>query len=207
MNAANALGRLRALRVPVVTTSDAAAALGLRIDAASQTLRRLGRARLVFPLRRGLWAIDALPDRLLLAEYAAAPYPAYVSLQSALYLRGMIEAIPQVVYVVSLARSASVRLAGTVFSVHHLPAELFGGFDRDEQTGAKLARPEKALFDMAYLFGTRSRLFRSVPEIAIARGFKVAEARKWIGSIRSPRLRTLTSNRLDELVARGAQGR
>jgi predicted transcriptional regulator of viral defense system len=205
MNAADALGQLRSLRVPVLTTSDAAAALGLRIDAASQTLRRLGRAGLVFPLRRGLWAIDAPPDRLLLAEYVTAPYPAYVSLQSALYLRGMIEAIPQVVYVVSLARSASVRMAGTAFSIHHLPAELFGGFDRDEQTGVKLARPEKALFDMAYLSGTRARLFRSVPEIAIPRGLKVADARSWIGRIGSPRLRTLTSNRFDALIGRGAQ--
>jgi predicted transcriptional regulator of viral defense system len=200
MNAAEALGRLRSLRVPVVTTSDAAAALGLRIDAASQTLRRLGRSGLVFPLRRGLWAVDALPDRLLLAEYVTVPYPAYVSLQSALYLRGMIEAIPQVIYVVSLGRTASVRVAGTAVSVHHVPPELFGGFDRDERTGVKVASAEKALFDMAYLSGTRTRLFRSVPEIVVPRGFKVADARSWVGQIRSARLRTLTANRLGALV-------
>jgi hypothetical protein len=41
MNSREALGRLRALRVPVVTTSDAATVLGLSIEAASQTLRRL----------------------------------------------------------------------------------------------------------------------------------------------------------------------
>ena len=202
MNAAQALGRLRALRVPVVTTSDAATALGLEVDAASQTLRRLRRAGLVFSLRRGFWAIDALPDRLSLPEYLTAPYPAYLSLQTALYLRGMIEQIPQVIYVVSLARSATVRAAGTAFSIHHLPPDLFGGFDCDAQTAVKLARAEKALFDVAYLSGTSTRLFRSLPEITIAPGFDADEARRWIRIIPSPRLRTLTTRRLDEVLTR-----
>jgi predicted transcriptional regulator of viral defense system len=207
MNAVGALGRLRALGTPVVTTSDAAAALGLRIDAASQTLRRLRRAGLVFSLRRGLWAIDAVPDRLCVAEYVAAPYPAYVSLQTALYLRGMIEQIPQVVYVVSLARSAKVVAAETAFSIHHLPPDLFGGFDLDTKTGAKLARPEKALFDVAYLSGSATRLFRRLPEIEIAPGFDAAGARQWLAKIRSRRLRTLTSRFLDEVLGPPARKR
>ena len=46
MRGTDALGRLRSLRVPVVTTADAATALGLSVEAASQALRRLGTAGL-----------------------------------------------------------------------------------------------------------------------------------------------------------------
>ncbi len=49
MRAVDVLGRLRSLRVPAFTTSDAAAAVGLSIEATSQALRRLGAAGLVTP--------------------------------------------------------------------------------------------------------------------------------------------------------------
>jgi predicted transcriptional regulator of viral defense system len=197
MNATEALGRLRALGVRVLTTADAAAALGAGIEATSQTLRRLGRARLVFSLRKGLWALDSLPDPITLAEYVASPYAAYVSLQSALYLRHMIDQIPDLVYVVSLGRRATVRTAVGTYSIHHLPAELFGGFEHDPGTGVKLARAEKALFDVLYLSGTRTRLFRSLPELELPRGFALREVKRWIGTIRSARLRELVSRRLE----------
>jgi predicted transcriptional regulator of viral defense system len=201
VNATEALRRLRELRVPIVTTSDAAALLDLRVDAASQTLRRLSRARMVVPIRRGLWAVQAEPDLLILAEYAASPYPAYVSLQTALYRHAMIEQIPSVIYVVSVGRSARVSTPLAAYSIHHLPPELFGGFDRDPRTGVKLARPEKALFDMAYLSGTALRLFRSLPELTLPRGFRKGEARRWVQRIRTPRLRAMSEARLEEFMA------
>jgi DNA-binding IscR family transcriptional regulator len=68
MNASEALRRLRALQVPVITTADAAAALHLRTDATSQTLRRLREAGLVFSIRKGLWALDAPPASVALVE-------------------------------------------------------------------------------------------------------------------------------------------
>jgi predicted transcriptional regulator of viral defense system len=200
MNASEALGRLRALRAPVITTADAATALKLRTDAASQTLRRLAAAGLVFRVRKGLWALGALPDPASLSEYVTAPYPAYVSLQSALFLRGMIEQVPAVVYVASLGRSALVETAAGAFSVHHLPPELFGGFDFDQDAGAKLATPEKALFDLLYLSGSRSRRFRTLPELELPRGFRRSRVESWIRRIPSQRLRTLTSRRLEEVI-------
>ena len=54
MNASQALGRLRSLRVPAATTSDVAAVLGLSVEAASQTLRRLASSGLVTAVRRGV---------------------------------------------------------------------------------------------------------------------------------------------------------
>jgi len=197
MNATQALGHLRALGVRVLTTADAAAALGAGIEATSQTLRRLARARLVFSLRKGLWALDSLPDPIGLAEYVASPYAAYVSLQSALYLRHMIDQVPEVVYVVTLGRRATVRTAVGTYSIHHLPAELFGGFEHAPGTGVKLARAEKALFDVLYLSGTRTRLFRSLPELELPTGCDRGEVKRWIGAIQSVRLRELVSRRLE----------
>ena len=43
------------------------------------------------------------------------------------------------------------------------PVVLYGGFE-ETAAGVKLASVEKALFDLAYLSGGRSRLFTSLPE-------------------------------------------
>jgi predicted transcriptional regulator of viral defense system len=200
MNASEALRRLRALGCRVITTADAAAALKLRPDAASQTLRRLRATGLVHSLRRALWALGELPDQTSLVEYVTAPYPGYVSLHSALYLHGMIEQIPFILYVASLGRSASVQTAVGAFSIHHLPPELFGGFDHDADANVRLATPEKALFDLLYLSGTRSRRFRSLPELHLPRQFRIPRIRRWIRSIPSQRLRTLTARRLQQTL-------
>ena len=205
MKAAEALSRLRSLGVPVVSTGDAAVALDLAIDAASHTLRRLAHEGLVSALRRGLWSIDGPPDRLALAEYLTAPQPAYVSLQSAMYLRGMIEQIPEVVYLVSLGRSQTITTSVAVYRVHHVPPELFGGFEYLPDRGVKLAVPEKAIIDLLYLSGTRLRTFRSLPELELPRGFRMGTARRWIAKIPSPRLRTLVERRFEESV-RPARG-
>jgi predicted transcriptional regulator of viral defense system len=200
VNASEALRGLRALRVPVITTADAAAALRLRPETASQTLRRLAAAGLVFSVRKGLWTLDALPNQASLAEHITAPYPAYVSLQSALYLRGMIDQIPAMLYVASLGRAARVETAAGTFSVHHLPPGLFGGFEINQDAGAKIATPEKAIFDFLYLSGTRSRTFRALPELELPRSFRRVRVQTWIRRIPSQRLRTLTARRLDEIV-------
>jgi predicted transcriptional regulator of viral defense system len=206
VTAIEALRRLRALRVPVLTTADAATALELRTDATSHTLHRLASAGLVHGLRKGLWAVDRLPEPMSLVEYLTLPYPAYVSLQSALYLRQMIEQIPAVVYAITLGRSAKIRTPAAAYSVHHLSAELFGGFAHDPRTGVKLALPEKALFDMLYLSGTRTRLFRSLPELELPPGFRLGEVRRWIARIPSARLRRLTLRRLEELGLESTAG-
>ena len=108
MNAAEALGRLRSLGMPCVTTGDAAAVLGISAQAASHTLRRLAASGLVVPIRRSLWALEERPDPFKLLEYVTAPYPAYLSLQTALYQHGMIEQIPSMVFAVSLARTGRI---------------------------------------------------------------------------------------------------
>jgi len=203
MNAREALGRLRSLHLPAVTTADAMAVLRLSPQAASHTLRRLASSGLLIAIRRGLWALSDLPDPLALAEYVTAPYPSYVSLQTALYRRGMVAQIPSMIYLVSLARSCRIETSIGTYSVHHVRPELFGGFEYDPGSGTKLALPEKALFDFFYLSPTRGRLFAALPEVELPRGFRRAEARAWIARIPSLRSRTIVQRRMNEVMAKG----
>jgi len=202
VNAREAMARLRSLHVPAATTADVAAVLGLRADGASHTLRRLASSGLVTPVRRGLWALSERPDPLALAEYVTAPYPSYVSLQTALYRRGMVTQIPSMIYLVSLARSDRIETSVGTYSVHHVRPELFGGFEHDPSSGTKLALPEKALFDFLYLSPTRGRLFAALPELELPRGFRRSELRAWIDRIPSQRSRSIVRSRLDGALGR-----
>jgi predicted transcriptional regulator of viral defense system len=202
MNASEALGRLKRLRVPAATTADAAAVLGVSGEAASHTLRRLARSGLVTPVRKGLWALADRPDPLALAEYVTAPYPSYLSLQTALNQHEMIEQIPSMIFLVSLARSGRVETGLGTYSVHHVHPAFFAGFVAVPDSGIKLATPEKALVDFLYLSPTRGRLFTALPELELPRGFRRSVAREWVRRIPSQRLRTIVARRLDEALAR-----
>lgn len=199
MNAVDALVRIRGLGMPVIKTADAAVALGESTGAASYTLTRLGRAGLITRLRHGVWWVEPQLERLRLPEFLSAPYPSYVSLQTALHYHGLIEQIPEIVYVATLTRTQRVKTSAGVFSLHHLAPEVFGGFaERDD--GAKIATPEKALFDVAYLSAGKSRLFTNLPELELSRRFRHRELKVWLNKIPSERSRTITERKLDEFV-------
>jgi predicted transcriptional regulator of viral defense system len=200
MNAREAFARLRRLGVPVVATADAAAALEQSPAAASRTLIRLAESGLVTPVRHGTWWVDGDVDSLLLPEYLTAPLPSYVSLLTALHRRGMVEQIPEVVYAVSLARTQRIATRLGPFSIHHVAPEVFGGFEETGR-GVKLATAEKALFDVAYLSAGRSRLFTSLPELELPRGFRERELARWLCRIPSARSRTLTERKLATFLA------
>jgi predicted transcriptional regulator of viral defense system len=202
VNARDAYARLRSLGVPVIRTSDAAAALELALPAAAQMLAALARSKLVSPIRKGLFWVDGSvaldPNRL--PEFLTAPLPSYLSLQTALYRRGMIDQIPEVLYAATLARTQRVNLRVGSFSLHHLAPEVFGGFE-ELTNGVKLATSEKALFDFAYLSAGKSRLFVALPELELPRKFRHAELKRWIAKIPSERSRTITSRKLEEFLA------
>ncbi len=199
MNAARALTLLRRLRVPAFSTADAAACLKVSPMAATHALRRLAQAGAARSLCKGLWSVQEDVEPLALAELVTAPHPAYVSFQSALHLHGMIEQIPGVVYVASLSRTRRIRTTLGTFSVHRIAPPFFGGFGVQPRSGAKIATPEKALLDVLYLSGARSRLFASLPELAFPRGFRVREARRWIARIPAARRRAMVARRFDAL--------
>lgn len=200
MNAAEAFAQLRRLGIPVIETADAAAALHQSPYAASKTLSRLAETKLVTQVRHGMWWIDSTVDPYRLSEYLTAPLPTYLSLQTALHLRGMIEQIPETYYVVSLARTQTITTNVGLFSIHHMAAELFGGFEQTREA-VRLATPEKALFDLAYLSGGRSRFFTSLPELELPRRFRWAELERWVDRVSAIRRRTMVIRRLARLLA------
>jgi predicted transcriptional regulator of viral defense system len=209
MNASDALARLVRLGVPLIQTADAAVALDQSQGAANKTLSRLADAGLVARIRHGAWWISGDVEFYRLPEYLTTPYPSYVSLQTALHLRGLIEQIPEVLYAVSLARSQrTITSAGTI-SFHHIAPELFGGFEETASPprGVKLATAEKALFDFAYLSGGRSRSFEAVPELEIPAKFNWSELTRWVRRIPSVRRRVQTTGRLERFLTRGASMR
>ena len=107
MTSAEVIARLRSLRLPAVTTADVAAALGMSVPAASHALSRFADVGLVTSVRRGLWALQENPDPLVLADHVTAPYPSYVSLQTALHQHGMIDQIRNPVGSVSSGKAAN----------------------------------------------------------------------------------------------------
>ena len=64
----------------------------------------------------------------------------------------------------------------------------------------KIATPEKALIDMFYLSQTKTRLFRSLPEVELPKQFKLSIANKIIGKIPSTRKRTLVKRLFAEFI-------
>src|SRR5687768_16005276 len=199
MNSAAALAALQRLDVPAFTTADARALFDESTVAASKTLARLQHAGVLFSIARGMWTLRADVDPFLLAEVLTSPSSSYVSLQTALYRRGLIEQIPAVIYVVSLSRTETIKTSVGTFSVHRVAPEMFGGFEVLEN-GAKLATAEKALVDLFYMGRARSRLFAALPELDRPKDFDVKAARRWIARIPDARWRASTLRRLEAVV-------
>jgi len=202
MTLIDALSSLTDMREPVFETGDAAVCLNLAIAHASTVLARLAAARHLVRLRRGVWAFPQRIDPLSLPGLLTAPLPSYVSLQSALYLHGLISQMPAVTYAVSLARARRFDTPLGVVSIHHVTPSFFFGFDQTGPKGALLASPEKALVDFLYLLPARSRLFRALPEIELPRGFDANLARAMTARIASTRRRAMVMGALELILLR-----
>ena len=198
MNQVEAVQRLKRLGTHGFETRDAAAALDVTAANAHMILRRLAHSGLLVHVSRGRWLQSADVPPFALPELISAPYPAYISLQSALFHHGLVEQIPAVIYAVTLGRPRRVRTPLGVVSFHRLPPELFSGFEVKDAGGAKIATAEKALFDLLYLAPGRSRLFATLPELEIPRKFRWAQLTQYAALVKSPSRRTY----LTEAIAR-----
>lgn len=199
MKSTDALGDLLRLRQPIVETREAAVRLGLSISRASQLLRSLEGSGLARRLRRGLWALRSEVDPFSIPQYLTSPFPAYVSLWSALARHGMIEQVPRQIYVVSLDRTRKVLTTVGTYSIHHIAPELFDGYEGSDEVGY-LATPEKALFDTVYLLTPRGGLIL-LPELELPEGFQDDNLEEWISRVARLRLRTLVSSGVAKVMA------
>jgi Predicted transcriptional regulator len=184
-----------------VTTGEAAAALDVSVSQASRLLRALEAQNLARHVRYGLWIVGSDPvDPRALVEEITRPYPAYVSFMSALNAHGMIDQVPREISVASLDSAKRVKTELGTYSVRHVPPALFGGWV--ERDGVKLARPEKAIFDLAYVSAVHDGRPRRVPELELPAGFDRVELDRWLSRIPSPRVRTLTSRGIRYALSR-----
>ncbi|HEY5921579.1 MAG TPA: hypothetical protein VIV11_07905 [Kofleriaceae bacterium] len=204
MNASAAYAQLLELGVATVETGDVASKFRLSTTAATKLLARLAAARLIMRLRPGLWLLSrTAPSVYTLVEPLSSPFPSYVSLQSALYSHGMIEQVPSIVFAISLGRTRKLRTQIGSFSYHHIAPELFDGFAIGSDD-VKLAVPEKALFDMAYMSGGRTREFAHVPELELPNRFRRSLIDRWLARIPASRRRSMTAQRINAILARAA---
>lgn len=154
-SAADLLSVIRGHRLRVFTTSDLMTLTGLSRTAAAHALRRVASRQLVRRIKRGLW-INGMTEDIApyeLVPHLVAPWPAYVSLYSALAGYGVVQEIPQIIYAVTSSRPRRYRTPLGSFHFHHLPARLIWGYEMKRAGGAAypIAEPEKAFLDLAYL--------------------------------------------------------
>ena len=187
---------------PVFTTRVAAIAAHVAPDVATRDLARLAALGILTRIAAGVWADVRHPD---FSPYAVVPYllnirrskmQGYVSLLSALNLRGMIQQIPRTIHVIVTEQRRSVRTPVGLYEFHQIDSALFGGFEPFGQLGNfDLATPAKALFDSLYLSTRRSRRFGHLPELELTRAFRRTEMTRWIRTIRHAPLRSAVAAR------------
>lgn len=146
---------LHAQRLRIFTTGDVATLTRRTPGSASKALERMAQAGVVGTLKRGVW-VNRLIEDLDPAEaitHLTAPWPGYVSLQTALSRHGLIDEVPPGIYAVTAGKNALYTTVLAEYRIHHLPERLMWGFER-QPTGKGfilLAEPEKAFLDLAYL--------------------------------------------------------
>jgi len=194
-----ALAEIKKSCQAVLTTADMMGLLDLEKSHASKLLSRLADSGHVVRVKRGLWVLAGGVDPLTLPRFLTAPFPSYVSLQSALYYHGMISQISSVTYCVSLARTRSYATPLGTYSIHHVLPSFFFGYEEAGPNGVVMAMPEKALIDFLYLAPAKSRLFAALPELELVPSFSMRKAREMIGAVSSRVRRSLIEKRLRQL--------
>ncbi len=196
MTSLEIVGLLRTHNQRVFTTADMVTLGGISNVVATQALRRLASQNLVVRIKRGVWVSKLIPD---LNPYEAvaflrAPWPAYVSLHSALADYGVVAEIPYAISAVTSAMPKKYLTPIGDFNFHHLPQHLIWGFEL-RSTGAghyPVADREKAFLDLIYLALTRRSPLRvphkrgrtwelDKPKIAVyAKRFQHAPLMSWL---------------------------
>src|SRR5437870_5990095 len=176
MKLIDAYTKLKQLNLPVIQTNDAAAYLDISVNHANKLLSRISKTHQLIHLKQCLWAFPDI-DTLILPGFLTSPFPSYISLQTALYFHNMISQIPNIIYAVSVARAKIYKTPMATVSIHHIHPAFFIGYEEKGVNGLlRIAYPEKALLDIFYLSQTKTRLFKTLPEVELPKNFKITIA-------------------------------
>lgn len=194
---------IKQLKQPVFTTRELALLSGKSLSVTTQALNVLEKNGLVFRVYKGVWA-EAGNEKI--SPYIVIPslFPAqrtYVSFISALHLYGIIEQIPQVVTLASIAHTKTIRTKVGIYQVHRIAPSFFNGFVWYKGIGNFLiAKPEKALVDSLYLSACKKRQFGYFPELHFPKTFSFTKVKSWIKEIPSYRIRSHIDKKLDIIL-------
>ena len=155
MSAAKLISLMQTHKLRIFTTRDMVSLTHMTQTAVTQSLYRLAKQGMLVRIKRGVW-VNKLMDNINPFEavpFLTAPWPAYVSLHSALADYGVIEEIPHIIYAVTAHLPKNVSTPVGTFHIHHLNKRLIWGYDV-KQFGSgsyPIADPEKAFLDLVYL--------------------------------------------------------
>jgi predicted transcriptional regulator of viral defense system len=193
------LAKIKTLKHPIFQTRDIVALINQSTTNVSKSLARLTTDNHLIHLAKGIWGIRENIDPFMIPTYLTAPFPSYISLQSALYYHGMIEQIPEIIYAVSIGRTKIFQTPVATVSVHHIPSALFFGYQEISKHAIKIATPEKALFDFLYLQPAKTRLFTKLPEFEFPSDFDRKLFLLWLTKVKSPQRKSMMINRFEAL--------
>jgi predicted transcriptional regulator of viral defense system len=120
----------------------------LPVPSLRRAIQRLLKKRLLLKLSKELYANPlAAPS---LEEVVGVLYPpSYISLESALFMHGILEQAPHLLTCVSTNKTKTFRTDLGEVAYFHLKRELFFGYDITDRV--PLAWPEKAALDFVYI--------------------------------------------------------
>ncbi len=130
------------------TLADLEKVTGLGRESLYVYLNRLSRRGVIERAARGVYVIAGSGAGL---ESIAGQlyFPCYLSFESALSRFGILNLVPYAITFATTRKTKAVELLGRRVEYRKIKEELYFGFDLED--GYYIARPEKALLDLAYL--------------------------------------------------------
>ena len=192
MNKHSVIQAVMKIERPVFTTLEIATLRHGGISSTSQTLSRFAAQGVVKKVTRGIWCLPSHPhfSSLVVVPFLTPKQRVYVSFVSALHLYGIVEQIPQVIYIATTGRGRIIRTDVGTYSFHQLSHHIFGGFDwYGKREDFLIASPEKALIDSLYLSSRKGKRFSFFPELDFDPSFSFKQAENWGNIIQDKRIR------------------
>ena len=202
MNKVSVIQAIGNVNRSVFTTREIATLCWGSLSSTSQSLALLSEKGVVKKITRGIWVLPSHPNftPFMVVPFLTPEQRVYVSFISALHLYGMIEQIPQVMYIATTGRGRIINTDVGTYSFHQLNPQLFRGFEwYGKRQDFLIASPEKALIDCLYISSRKGKRFGTFPELKIIPDFSFARAEEWVNLIPDKRIRGYVSVKWEEI--------